>query len=469
MAEFIRMTALSPTMDEGTVQKWNVGVNDTISTGDVICEVETDKANMDYEAEDEGVLLEILVEEGGSARVGDPIAIIGEKGEDISALKQQAKQQAEAESEKQAASAAGQADKAAAGGEAAGEAAAGTGRGQKPAPAQAALQEAGQPQPAPGASSRETAAGTTGAAATVPPQGTVSGGGKPVTTGERIKISPLANRIAAQNRINIATVRGSGPGGRIIKRDIEKIILGQTQAGTTAPITGGGGISDMETPVSQKRAVIARRLAQSKFSAPHYYLTVEVLMDELLASRNLMGQDDPQGKLALNTFLIKLAAEAIKKHPLVNATWLGDKILTHGSIDIGLAVDHEDGLVVPVVRNCGARGMREIDTDLRALIVKAREGKLSLVDMEGATFTISNLGSFGIDRFTAIINPPGSAILAVGKINKRPWVNRENTIEIKQVCALTLSCDHRVLDGAAGARFLAELKNIIEQPLRALL
>jgi pyruvate dehydrogenase E2 component (dihydrolipoamide acetyltransferase) len=479
MAQFIRMTALSPTMDEGTVQKWNVAVNDKISTGDVICEVETDKANMDYEAEDEGVLLAILVEEGGKARVGDPIAIIGEQGEDISALKKQAQEPASLEPAQEEAS--GRQAQAEAG-------------GRKPAGAEraggAAVAAAGQESRAgrPGGTAQQAPAGQTVQAeqpAAVPgrmpaqageaaaPAGAAVTGMTQEQPGEgRIKISPLANRIAAQNRINIAAVRGSGPGGRIIKRDIEKIILGLTQAGTiqAAPAEAGpAGLQEIETPVSRKRAVIARRLAESKFSAPHYYLGIDVLMDELLLSRQRLAEDDTQGKLTLNTFLIKLAAEAIKKHPLVNSTWMGDTIVTHGSIDIGLAVDREDGLVVPVVRNCGARGLREIDTDLRALIEKARAGKLTIADMDRATFTISNLGSFGIDDFTAIINPPGSAILAVGKINKRPWVNRENSIEIRQVLRLTLSCDHRVLDGAAGARFLNELKNIMEQPVRALL
>jgi pyruvate dehydrogenase E2 component (dihydrolipoamide acetyltransferase) len=225
--------------------------------------------------------------------------------------------------------------------------------------------------------------------------------------------------------------------------------------------------TDETIPVSKKRKIIAQRLAESKYSAPHYYLKVRVAMDTLLEARKALNARAPQ-KVSMNAFLLKFVAEALKRHPMVNATWQGDTILKHGSIDIGLAVAQPDGLITPVVRNCGAKGILAIDDDLQELIQKAQNNRLDPEEYTNATFTITNLGSFGIQEFTAIINPPGSAILAVGEIRKEPVVGENDELFIHSMMTLTLSCDHRVIDGAIGAAFLKTLKEMLEEPIRTL-
>jgi len=286
---------------------------------------------------------------------------------------------------------------------------------------------------------------------------------------KRIRISPLARKIAKQKNLSIENIQGSGPGGRIIKRDIEKAIETQSRpAVSTAAVSIPTAQDDVILPISDKRKIIAQRLAQSKYTAPHYYLRLSVIMDDLLAKRKKYNASHPDEKLSFNAFLIKLAAEAIKRYPVVNSSWGDDQIVQHASIDIGLAVAQEDGLITPVIRDCGSKGIRQIDAELKELIQKARQGRLTPEEYTGATFTISNLGSYGIEEFTAIINPPGSAILAVGQTIKTPVVADDDTISIQSLMRLTLSCDHRLIDGAKGAEFLKSLKDLMEDPLLAL-
>jgi len=420
MAEHVLMTALSPTMEEGTIVSWVKKEGDAVSPGDILCEVETDKATMDYESTQDGSLLKIVRGDGTSAKVGDVIAIIGADGEDITTLLEQAAEKAEA-----------------AGGDATTSSAATDSR--------AADETADQDQVAP------------------PAQGKPEAGTVRATAGE-VKSSPLARKIADERGIDINQVSGSGPGGRVVKRDVEQFSPAASPVGTAAVARAG---EDVKIPVAGVRAVIARRLSESMFSAPHYYLKSTVRMERALDARKALNAEQPE-KIGFNSFLIKFVAEALKKHPGVNASWQGDHILQFGSIDIGLAVDLGNGLITPIVRNCGNRGVVDIDRELKVLIGKAGDGKLLPEEYNGATFTISNLGSFGVEEFTAVINPPGSAILAVGEVSRTIVVGDDDEWESAAVMKMTLSCDHRVIDGAAGGKFIHELKRIIESPVRAL-
>ena len=454
MAEKVPMTALSPTMEEGTITTWNVKEGDTISAGDVLCEVETDKASMEYEATQEGTLLKIVVGEGGNAVVGRTIAILGAAGEDVGALVQEVLDEPDGSASPPSGDGA----------------AAPVSGGGEVAPA------AGGGAPVDAATSAGAAPAQAGGVAPLPTGGAVAAGRAVGGDGSRLKASPLAVKMAAERRINLALVTGSGPGGRIVMRDVEAFRgvpggAAATAAAGGAPPVGGFASApapaDREIPVTGKRAVIARRLSESKFSAPHYYLTNSVAMERLVGARSLLNAGGER-KVSLNAFFIKFAAEAIKRHPTINASWHGEAIIEHGAIDIGLAVDVGGGLITPVVRNTGNRGIVDIDTELQELITKAREGKLKPEEYTGATFTISNLGSFGVEEFTAIINPPGAAILALGQTLKQPVVREDGTLGVGSIMKMTLSCDHRVIDGAAGGRFLSELKRMMEEPVRVI-
>ncbi len=492
MAEKMLMLALSPTMEEGTIVSWSKQEGDEIANGDVVCEVETDKATMEYESMQDGVLLKILVKEGESAAVEQPIAVIGEEGEDISELLK------DIESESKSGSA-GPDEGSAKGGDQVGatpkeaEIDGGTTSGKnvtEGTPKTAAEQAGG--------------AGRTG-------QAGIEGG--------RIKASPLARNMAEEAGIDLAMLQGqgSGPGGRVVKKDIEAAKASEgvlAQAGTSeagartvtgasgaagpqskaqpqpagaaaaqqAPPPGSGlgtmppvtstGIEEQHIKIGRKRAVIAQRLSESKYSAPHYYLTVSLRTDPLTSSRQAINQQVTKAggaKLSLNAFIMKLAAEAIKRHPIVNASWKEQEIYIPGSIDIGLAVALEDGLITPVVRNCGGKGIRQIDAEVQQLVAKARTGKLQPEEYSGASFSISNLGSYGIEQFTAIINPPGSAILAIGSATREPVEVENGSISFDNKMKITLSCDHRVIDGAVGAAFMRDLKAVFEDPMQALL
>lgn len=447
MAEKVPMTALSPTMEEGTISSWNAKVGDVISAGDVLCEVETDKASMEYEATQEGTLLKIIVREGGNARVGQTIAILGEKGEDTAAIEKEIAEEGSDDSGSSEAASESQKDS--------DESSGAKAEGSSAAPS----------------GPKKSEADTTKAAPTPAFEPASAPAAQVASDGSRIKASPLAVKLAAERNINLSLVSGSGPNGRIVKRDVENFrgvpggarAVSSATAGSGAPAPG----EDEVIPVAGKRAVIARRLSESKFSAPHYYLKTSVDMGAAVAARKMLNDSLP-GKVSLNAFFVKFAAEALKKHPNINASWQGDSIVQYGSIDIGLAVDVGNGLITPVVRNCGNRGIQDIDADLQELIAKARDGKLKPDEYTGATFTISNLGSFGVEEFTAIINPPGSAILALGGTKKTPVVKPDGTIGVASIMKMTLSCDHRVIDGAAGGRFLHELQMIMEQPVRVL-
>ncbi len=451
MAEKVLMTALSPTMEEGQIVSWNKREGDSVSSGDVLCEVETDKATMDYEATQEGTILKIVIDQGNSAKVGDAIAIIGESGEDISGLEKDVQKSAAAASKEEAPPAVAEE--------------APSVEAQAPAPAPAASQGAAGP----AAPQGDRGASADAVASTAGP-GTVPSG--------PVKSSPLARKMAADRSIDLATVSGTGPDGRVVKRDIEGYKgpaagASAAAAGAGAPAgaqaigapVAGAAPADRTIPVGGRRAVIARRLAESKFSAPHFYLSVSVDMTNVIEARQVLNKALPQ-KASFNSFLIKFAAEAIRRHPNVNASWQGDKIVEYGSVDIGLAVDAGNGLITPIVRNCANRGVVAIDADLKTLIDKAQNNALKPEEYTGATFTISNLGSFGIEEFTAIINPPGSAILAVGQTIKQPVVDEDDQVVVRPMMKMTLSCDHRVIDGAAGARFLNDFAMMLEQPAR---
>jgi len=412
MAEKILMLALSPTMEVGTIAKWNVAEGDAISTGMVLCEVETDKATMEYESPVEGTLLKIVVPAGGKAAVGDVIGIAGASGEDISGLLAEAP----------------------AGG----------------APAEQTAKVAEQKK-------EEVAAAMPGVQTT-----------ENVVDIRQIKSSPLARKLAAQYGIELANVRGSGPGGRIVKSDVEAARAAQkgiAPMGRIGPIATSA--EDEVVPVSQKRRIIAQRLSESMYSAPHYYLKVRVQMDAVLAAREAYN-NTAERPCSLNAVLMYFVAQALRKHPMVNAAWEGEQIRLFRRADIGLAVAVQDGLLTPIVRDCARKSIAAIDDELRGLIEKARAGKLAPEEFTGATFTISNLGSFGIEEFTAIINPPGSAILAVGEARKEQVYDAHGAGHVATMMRLTLSCDHRVIDGAVGAAFLRELKLMLEQPMRVL-
>jgi pyruvate dehydrogenase E2 component (dihydrolipoamide acetyltransferase) len=441
MAEKVLMIALSPTMDMGTLVKWRKKEGDTVKSGDVLCEVETDKATMDYESSSEGVLLKVLLPEGGQARVGATIAILGKPGEDITGLLA--------------------------------EAAAAVGENQP-----AARPVATQTSP-PSVSSTTGGAisaaplqtGLTGAAAAGPTASPAPAG--------RAKSSPLARRLAEERGIDLGSVPGSGPGGRVVKRDILTAGAGAVGGTAAAGRTIASSAADQVVPLSNMRRTIARRLSESMFTAPHIYLTISIEMEALLAARAEMNTGRER-KVSLNAFLIKLAAEALKRHPRVNSSWNVDSILQRGSIDIDLAVALPDGLITPVIRDCGSKGILRIEEELLDLVARARSGKLKPEEYTGAGFSISNLGSFGIEEFTAVINTPASAILAVGAIRKVPVVEEGGAggdygardterVTVKRVMSVTLSCDHRVIDGAMGAVFLADLRAMMENPFRTLL
>ena len=423
MAEVLRMPRMSDTMTEGVIVSWNKKVGDKIEPGDIIAEVETDKATMDLESYQEGTLLYIGVEEGDAVPVEGIIAIIGEKGEDYKDLLKEEKpkeQKSEPEEsiEKE----------------------------------EAAVEEKEEEKPAPAKETKEPTE---------------------IESDDRIKASPLAKKMAEDKGIDIRRVKGSGEEGRIVKKDIENYkeeAAPKAAQGDQAPAIKLPEIVGEETyeevKVSQMRKTIARRLAESKFSAPHFYLTMEINMDKAMSARASMNEIAPV-KISFNDIVIKAVALALRQNPKVNASWLGDKIRYNKHIHIGMAVAVEDGLVVPVIKFADNKTLSHISTEAKSFGQKARDKKLQPNEFEGNTFTISNLGMFDIDEFTAIINPPDACILAVGTIKQIAGVvNGE--IKPVNVMKVTLSCDHRVVDGASGAKFLQTFKMFMEDPVRLL-
>ena len=421
------MPALSPTMTEGNLAKWLKKEGDQVAPGDLIAEVETDKATMEIEAIEEGVLGKILVAEGTEGiPVNTPIAVILEEGEDASAL---------------------------------------DGFTAAAPPPAAAAPEAPAPAPAPQA---PPAAAPQATAPEAPPQKANGQGG-------RIFASPLARRMAKQAGLELASLSGSGPRGRIVKKDIEAALARGVPAAPAAapapamaraPIPEGAAVT--EIPNSGMRKVIAQRLLQSKQTIPHFYLTIDCEMDELLAVRkDLNGRSDDY-KLSVNDFVIRALALALRKVPEANASWTDAATIRYNTVDISVAVAVEGGLVTPVVRNADNKGLAQISTEMRDFAARARDGKLMPEEYQGGSFSVSNLGMYGIRQFAAVINPPQGGILAVGAGEQRPVV-RDGALAVATVMSCTLSGDHRVVDGAIGAKLLAAFKKLIEDPMTMLL
>ena len=421
--EIIKMPRLSDTMEEGTVASWLKKVGDKVEEGDILAEIETDKATMEFESFYSGTLLHIGIQEGESAPVDEVLAIIGPEGTDVDAVLSSG----------------------------------GASQG---------LSEARTEQE----STNETAE----TEAKVEPQSTTS------KDGQRIFVSPLAKKIAAEKGIDLSSVKGTGDNGRIVKKDIEnykpQISTESTVSAQEVSSTGTVGAAPVNLPVgqesseevknSQMRKTIAKRLSESKFTAPHYYLTIEVDMDNAWASR-LKINDLPDTKVSFNDMVVKACAMALKKHPQVNTTWKGDTTQYNHHVHIGVAVAVDDGLVVPVLKFTDQMSLTQIGASVKDLAGRARNKKLTPAEMEGSTFTVSNLGMFGIVEFTSIINQPNSAILSVGAIVEKPVV-RNGEIVVGKTMKVTLACDHRTVDGATGSQFLLTLRSYLENPVTML-
>jgi len=432
MAEIIRMPRMSDTMTEGVLVAWHKNIGDPVKAGDLLAEVETDKATMELESYQEGTLIHLGVEVGATVPIDVIIAILGDKGEDISGILEEEKKKLAAATEEKVEEVA-------------------------PTPA--------PPKPTPPPAPTPTPVHTA-------PTPTASSNG-------RIKASPLAKKLAQENQLDIALVQGSGDQGRIIKRDIEAYLANRTaqpqpqpakanpaaQTIVFAPVVGEEVYEDQ--PLSQMRKTIARRLAESKFGAPHFYLTMEINMDRTISARKKLNEISPV-KISFNDMIIKAAAIALRMHPAVNAAWMGESLRFNKHVHVGMAVAVPEGLLVPVVKFADNKPLSQIAAETKELAGKAREKKLSLEEMTGNTFSISNLGMMDIDEFTAIINPPNACIMAVGRIAKMPRVNENNEIVVANVMKITLSADHRVVDGAVGARFLQTFKSFLEEPTRML-
>ncbi|MFP8892869.1 MULTISPECIES: 2-oxo acid dehydrogenase subunit E2 [Chryseobacterium] len=409
--EIITMPRLSDTMTEGKVAKWHKNVGDTVKEGDLLAEIETDKAVQDFESEFNGVLLKQGVEEGGAAPVDSVLAIIGPAGTDVSAVG--------------APKAAGQSTE---------------------KPAEQKTEAKPEEKAAPAANS---------------------------SSSDRVAISPLAKKMAQDKGVDISSVQGSGENGRIVKKDIENYQPAAKPA-ASAPAASAAPVAvsfvqgeDTETPNSQVRNIIAKRLSESKFTAPHYYLMVEINMDKAIEARKEINSL-PDTKISFNDMIIKATAIALRKHPQVNSSWAGDKIIHRGNINIGVAVAIPDGLVVPVLKNTDQMTYTQISAAVKDMASRAKSKGLKANEMEGSTFSISNLGMFGIETFTSIINQPNSAILSVGAIIEKPIV-KDGQIVVGNTMKLSLACDHRVVDGATGAQFLQTLRTYLESPLTLLL
>ena len=438
MATQVIMPKLSPTMEEGQLSRWLKKEGDNVSMGEPLAEIDTDKATMEMQALGNGVLRKILIQEGESAPLGQLIAIIAEPDEDISALTAQV---AASISPKAAAEA-------------------------KPTP-----------------SPESAAAGSVSTNAS----GDASGNGRQeaaqpenASTG-RLIVSPLAARMAAESGIDLRSVSGSGPGGRIIKRDVEELIGGKAAsapAGAQSPqrhlrAVGGAALQKSanaeasayrDEPASEMRRTIAKRLVTSLGPVPHFFLTTEIEMDRAAEMRKGINELDPELKISVNDIIIKVAAAALMQHPQVNASFQDKVVRYYEHADIGVAVAIEEGLITPIVRAADQKSLSEIAAEVRDLAERARHRKLRPEEYLGASFSVSNLGMFGIDEFTAIINPPEAAILAVGAMSPKPVV-RNNELVIRQMMRVTMSCDHRIVDGATGAKFLQTFKKILENPL----
>jgi pyruvate dehydrogenase E2 component (dihydrolipoamide acetyltransferase) len=420
MAEVIRMPRMSDTMEEGVIAAWHKKVGDKVKAGDLLAEVETDKATMELESYQEGTLLYIGVEKGAAVKVNGILAILGKEGEDYKSLLDDTPETKTSTATKETAVAA-------------------------PAEEKTVVTEVIAPVVAEVTSSKNDS---------------------------RLKASPLAKKIASEKGIDLNKLKGSGDEGRIVKKDVETFVASpETPATkTAAPVvlpTVSGKESFEEVTVSQMRKTIAKRLAESKFSAPHFYLTMEINMDNAVKARTSLNEIAPL-KISFNDIVVKATAAALKQHPKVNSSWLGDKIRINHHVHIGVAVAVEEGLLVPVIRFANEKTLSHLAAEVKELAQKAKNKKLQPQEMQGNTFTISNLGMFDIEEFTAIINPPDACILAVGSIKQVPAV-KDGAVVVANVMKVTLSCDHRVVDGASGSQFLLTLKSFLEDPIRLLI
>ncbi|MBO2448876.1 2-oxo acid dehydrogenase subunit E2 [Actinomadura barringtoniae] len=426
----ILMPRLSDTMEEGVVSAWQKQPGDEIAVGDVLVDIETDKAVMEYEAYEAGVLEKILVGDGETAAIGAPIAVIAPKGA-AAAAPAAAPAPAQPKPEPEPAPA------------------------PAPAPAPEPVTVAEKPAPAPAPVAAVPASNGSGRPASRPPS------------------SPLARRLARDHGLDLATITGTGPGGRIVRADIEAAIRSEPTAApapaTAPPVSAPAPQQpvgdDVEVvPLNRFRKVAARRLTESKRNAPHFYLTRDVDAEALVAFRATMNEALAPAKISVNDLIVKACATALREHPEINVSFTEDNLLVHKKINVGVAVAVEDGLLVPVIRDADRKGVAEIGAETRALAAKARDGKLGPNEMSGGTFSVSNLGMFGIDTFSAVINPPESAILAVGAVRDEPVVKDGEIVPGKRM-SVTASFDHRAIDGATGAKFLARLAELLEKPL----
>jgi pyruvate dehydrogenase E2 component (dihydrolipoamide acetyltransferase) len=420
--EIVTMPRLSDTMEEGTVASWLKKVGDTVEEGDILAEIETDKATMEFESFYTGTLLHIGIDEGGSAPVDSVLAIIGPAGTDVSAV----------------------------------------------------LSGAAAPAPAAPVASKEAVEVKSEAPAAAPASAAPAAPVTEVTSSNtRIFASPLAKKLAKEKGLDLSTIKGSGEHGRIIRRDVEQAqvvaapVASAKVQPVAAPVVTASGVENKESVKnSQMRKVIAKRLSESKFTAPHYYLTVEVEMDEAKAARQQINQL-PDTKVSFNDMVLKASAMALLKHKQVNTTWSDEATIINHHVHLGVAVAVEDGLVVPVIKHADQLSFTQLGATVKDMAGRARNKKLTPAEMEGSTFTVSNLGMFGIEEFTSIINQPNSAILSVGAIVEKAVV-RDGAIVPRSMMKLTLACDHRTIDGATGAQFLQTLKTYLEHPVTLL-
>ncbi|NOR27150.1 MAG: pyruvate dehydrogenase complex dihydrolipoamide acetyltransferase [Lutibacter sp.] len=413
MAEIITMPRLSDTMTEGVVAQWLKKVGDKISEGDILAEIETDKATMEFESFNEGTLLYIGLKDGEGAPVDSLLAIIGEENENIDTIIKDFKIKTDEP------------------------------ENTSTVEPKTATVEPTKKAPAVAEASQQAAIVNTG----------------------RIIASPLAKKIAEEKGINLATISGTGENGRIVKSDVENFVPVAAST-TSSPSISLGEESFEETNNSQMRKTIARRLAESKFTAPHYYLMIEIDMDNAITSRKAINEI-PDTKVSFNDIVVKASAMALKKHPKVNSQWFDDRTRINHHVNIGVAVAVEDGLVVPVIPFTDQKSMTQIGAEVKDMAVRAKSKKLTPAEMDGSTFTVSNLGMFGISEFTSIINQPNSAILSVGAIVQKPVVKNDEIV-VGNTMKVTLACDHRTVDGATGSAFLQTLKQFIENPVTML-
>ncbi len=430
MAEKIEMPKLSDTMEEGVIAKWNVKEGDKVSSGDVIAEVETDKATMEVEVFDSGTILKILVEEGSAVPLGGTMAIIGEEGEDISDLldgDSEPEKEKKAEAKDSGKKSEGKKEKD------------DSGKKEEFDPILGDLN---------GKEGKK--------ASKEKPEKEKSDG--------RIKASPLARKMAEDKGIDLASVDGSGPEGRVIKKDIEDYKPSEAPSGAAVSYEQA---ESEDVKISQMRKAIARRLSESKFTNPHFYETIDIDMEEAMEARAKLNEVSDV-KISFNDIVVKASAAALRRHPDINTSWMDDVIRRHGDVNVAVAVAIDEGLMTPVLKHADKKNLRQIASETRELAGLAKDRKLQPEQMEGSTFTISNLGMFGIEEFTAIINPPNACILAVGAIRDVPVVKNGEVVPGKRM-KVTLSSDHRVVDGAKAAQFLNTLRQMLENPLSMLL